>query len=87
MDTISGWFTSIKDYTSDIFSSISDTFSEFFDNIFGGYLYDFVLELGDKAFGFFTPDNIGDFDFSGIILFLLGAVIIGFVLKLIQVFF
>lgn len=81
------WFDSIKEYTSDIFSSISDTFSDFFDDIFGGHLYNFVIKLGDKAFGFFTPDNISDFDFSEIILFLLGAVIIGFVVKLIQVFF
>lgn len=81
------WFDSIKEYTSDVFSSISDTFSGFLDDIFGGHLYNFVISLGDKAFGFFTPDNIGDFDFSEIMLFLLGAVIIGFVVKLIQVFF
>jgi len=70
--------------------NFSDTVSKIFDtidDIFGGYLYNLVVDLGDKAFGFFTPDSINDFDFSSMFLFIFGVAIVSIIIKIIQIFF
>lgn len=83
---IERFWTGIKEVGQITISELTSKASDVVDDILGGKVYNFVLSVGDKAFGFFTPDNIGDFDFSSIILFLFGAVIIGLVLKVIQFF-
>jgi len=77
----------IKSAGESVVSSIGSKISDVIDNILGGYIYDFIINLGDKAFGFFTPDNINDFDFSNLLLFVFGIAFLCIIVKIINIFF
>ncbi len=77
----------IKSAGESVISSIGSKISDVIDDILGGYIYDFVINLGDKAFGFFTPDNINDFNFSNLLLFVFGIVFVSIIVKIINIFF
>ncbi len=79
----------MTDFFSDITSKIAEMGSSVLDSVkdfFFGTIYGYILDFGDFAFGFFTPDSINDFNFSSLLLFAFGIAVIGAFVKFISIF-